>query len=630
MGDRLPNKISLSALAAVCPWNGGAARARVTQLLAWQQSRFPSVESIWHETPAALGVTRRIAPDGRPDGRDDYAQIATACLVFDGFLDDRESIAGALGANACGQDDHAALALAAYARWGVAGFGRMSGDFALVLWDRRQRALVAARDLFGQRPLYYRADAGAIAIASEAQALVRWSPVAINEGMVAEYLASRTASASETLYQNIHRVPPGHALVARDGTLRVVSFATLDAPAVLSSSHPHEHAEEFRALLKRAVMDRLHPAGSLGVLLSGGMDSSSILATIREAERGAQPAPALACTLGFEGDAYDESPFAREVVARLGGPAIEMGPATDYDFAAEIADTLLPPTTPSAAVIAALRQAAADRGVRVMLTGVGADEWFGGTHWHYLDLLRRGRVVEAVRRRLAAGRSGQAVSLVSITRGFAWDATPAWMQRGVRRTLAPWLYPDWLDPRFVNRVDLAGRTRWRAAPDSGSLAQRGIWLDALSAVQIEQSEEQTRFAARFGQQDRQPFLDRRLVRFALALPEAERSGQGVTKIVERRAFGGVLPESVIRRTSFFDYSFYVADAVARFAAAGVFRQSRLAARGWIREQVLLSTIDRTLSAYRAQGRTQAASVAAVWPVLALELWYRGVEQHLSN
>jgi asparagine synthase (glutamine-hydrolysing) len=621
----------LSSLAAVYPWNGGAAGPLLEQLLASQRSRFSPDVAIWREPPAALGITRRTEPATTPDTADDYAEIDPACLVFDGFLDDRESIAGALGADRGGaRGNDAALALEAYERWGVAGLGRLTGDFALVVWDRRQRALIAARDLFGQRPLYYRVDAHAIAMATEAQALVRLSPVAINEGMVAEFLSSRTASASETLYQNIHRVPPGHALLARDGVPNIVNLGVLDAPIERGSLRPAEYADEFRALLRSAVRDRLDPKHGVGVLLSGGVDSSSILATIREAEGVSPMTPVLACTLGCEGDAYDESRFAREVVARVGGPAIVIGPTTDYDFAAEVAETLLPPPTPAAAVIAALRMAASERGVRVMLTGVGADEWFGGTYWHYLDLLRRGRVIEAARRRFEARRHGQSVSAVRIARGFAWDAAPAWMQRWTRRALAPWLYPAWLDAGFVKRVDLAARTRWRPTPESGSLAQRSMWLDALSAVQIEQSEEQARFAARFGQEDRQPFFDRRLVRFALALPEAERSAPGVTKIVERRAFRELLPESVIGRTSFFDYSFYTADAVARFAATGLFRESQLVKRGWIREQVLISTVDRTLSAYHVRGRTAAADAAALWRIAALELWYRGVERHFSR
>jgi asparagine synthase (glutamine-hydrolysing) len=620
----------LTAIAAVLPWNGRAAAPLVETLLSWQQRRVPSGARVFDEQPAALGSACPLAAAGTPESARAYADIEPACLVFDGCLDDRESLVSALGTDRGGAAaSDAALALAAFDRWGIAGLERLTGDFALVLWDRRARTLVAARDLFGQRPLYYRLVEHAIAIASEVQALVRMSPVAVNEGMVAEFLSARTTSASETLYRDIHRVPPGHALAARDGGLTIVKLGGLEAPAELLRG-ADECANQFRELLRSAVRDRLRPADGIGVLLSGGMDSSSILATIREAEGGAAATPALACTLGSGGDPYDESPFAREVTARLGGPAIVIEPTPDYDFAAEVAETLLPPTNPAAALIAPLRHAASESGVRVMLTGVGADEWFGGTCWHYFDLLRRGRFIEAARRRLEAWRHAQPVGLVTIARAVAWDATPPSMQRRIRRALAPWLYPAWLDGGFVERVGLAARPRWKPAPEAATLAQRSMWRDALSAVQIEQSEEQARFAARFGQEDRQPYCDRRLVRFALSLPETERSARGVTKIVQRRAFADRLPESVIRRTSFFDCSFYEADAVARFAGAGLFRQSRLAARGWIREPALLSASDRALNAYRAYGRQHAGEAAALWSVVALELWYRGVEHNLSN
>ena len=163
----------------------------------------------------ALGAATVDEP-GCADEADLLAHDAHATLVFDGNLDDRASLARVLDIDVQSADaSDARLALAAYGRWGVDGLARLAGDFAIIIWDSRERVLIASRDLFAQRPLYYRIRDGAIWMTSEIQALVRAAPARVNEGMVAELLARRIGSVTETLYQDIFRVMPGHAVLFR-------------------------------------------------------------------------------------------------------------------------------------------------------------------------------------------------------------------------------------------------------------------------------------------------------------------------------------------------------------------------------------------------------------------------------
>jgi asparagine synthase (glutamine-hydrolysing) len=618
----------LNALTAVINWQGGPAGRSFERLVALQLRGRHRREMRVGQDSGAVGAATVEEP-GCPEEGELLAHHAQVTLVFDGCLDDRAALAGALGVDVRSSSaTDAGLALTSYQRWGLDGLGRLAGDFAIIIWDSRERLLIASRDLFAQRPLYYRVRGADIWIASEIQALVRAAPARANEGMVAEVLSGRIGSVTETLYEDIFRVTPGHAMLFRTSGMTSVAVQNIESLGECRYATPAEAREDLRGVLTEAVTDRLRGPRRVGVLLSGGIDSAAVLAFARQHTASPPHACVEAYTLSFAGTPFDESHYAAEVARHVGVRSITVDSSlATYDFAGEATDTLHPPTVPSAAAIAGLRQTAADGGIRVMLSGVGGDEWFGGSYWHYADLIRSGDVAGCVARWRGDRQSSDFVGLPALARGILWDAMPTGLQRGVRRALSAQLRPSWLDGAFARRVGLADRPRWRPPIAVETMANRDLLAGALGPAAIHAYEEQSRFAARFNLEDRQPFFDRRLVRCALSVPEEWRAPAARPKAILRDAVAPLLPPTLVERAWYHDYSHLVVDALRDIDGGSLFDTSRLAARGWIDAPLLKRHLAEALAVDQVNGSGRAA---AFWPVVAMELWYRAAEPSLAQ
>src|SRR5262249_38929063 len=197
-------------------------------------------------------------------------------IVMDGRLDARDDLARALNIGRSAEVGDCALVAAAYARWGLDCFARLIGDFAIVLWDSRLRRAIAARDVFGVRPLYYRHTPSECFLASELSALTgKDRRIRPNEGMVGECLARVVTSRSDTLATGIHRVPPGHVMVFERGRLRLSSYWDPSHVPELRYRTTREYADHLRDLVVASVQARLRTTGAAGVMVSGGVDLSS-------------------------------------------------------------------------------------------------------------------------------------------------------------------------------------------------------------------------------------------------------------------------------------------------------------------------------------------------------------------
>ena len=528
--------MSTIAICGVCgqePADDGGMAAMLAALTGRGAGR-----AAWTDGATALGVRSR-AP--RPAvAVDPSAGLAAAADVR---LDDRGALCDALDVP---RPDRAALGdadlvLRAYARWGSGCPARLLGDYAFAVWDARTRTLFCARDPAGVRPFYYARTGRGFVFASAVEAVLAAPgvPGDLDETAVATALTHvGLYTTTRTFFRAVRKLPPGHACTVRDGEMRAERhWRPEDAPRARPASDD-AHAEEMLELYGRAVADRLRgePAG---VHLSGGLDSSSVavMAARELRRRGQAPPPAFSWLPPPGGQPLPErhAPEYRRIDAvcvQEGLQVLHQAPDSAVMLDLWRRDGAYPGVhvDPAEEVV---QRRAAQRGVRVLLSGLGGDEGvsFFGLGWRQ-QLLLTGRW-----RRLSADVRAAGGRPVRAMAGLALNiAHPRFAYRLHRWRLgeAP-LHRHWfVDPAFARRVRPAAE--WIPRPISLRRAQASLLRSGNLSVRIEG------WGATGARRDieyRYPLLDRRLLEFALGLPPEQFCRRGQRRWLMRHAFGGM-------------------------------------------------------------------------------------------
>ena len=555
---------------------------------------------------------------------DDGVRVA----VIDGTLYYRDALRRAIGTASgsrppeLGGDSTGHLLLGAYRAWGSDCARHLEGDFAFALWDREAQLLTCARDLFGGRSLFYGRDGDRVVVASLASTVARRTSHrgAVDVVAVGESLAGLFNVGHDTAYLGVAVVPAGHTLtVSRGGAVSVRPH--WDAPAPGQASSFEEGAEELRALLADAVDQRL-PTGTSALWLSGGWDSSAILAcatgVVRQRPAGRTLLPV---SMSYPvGDVGREDEAIQSVAHHLGASVSWVRssdvPLLPADLGADAAQRDLPFEHAFESWSRAMIGRSRELGARVMITGTGGDELFAGTNLFLADLFRTASIGELalewyrIRGRTLQGFRERVVQPALAPRGG--EAQPGPFEQHI----LPWLRED-----FVRRHEL--RERERAAAPYGREATLSrteqVWgITAPMFVRIRS----TLFSAqlRAGAIVRSPFFDTRLVRFALSRPRHERVTARETKRLLRRAMKGLLPDDFLapraRRTGV--TTGYVRDQLrgpARPALDALFGNLALAELGLIDAAKLRADWQQFL-------RTGDGLGVRFYEVAQTELWVR--------
>lgn len=588
--------------------------------------RGPDGSRTWIAGPAGLA---HLAFDSIPEDRASSQPLLSAdgalTVVLDGRIDNRRELISALGLPPRVSD--AGIVCEAYAAWGSRTPARLLGDFAFVIWDARRRELFCARDAMGVRPLYYFADARRFICASDVGQILAAPgvPCAINEGMLGEYLADAVTSRVETVYAGILRVRPGAMMRVRAGHVRQEPFWRADQARDVRHTRDAQYAAHFRELFVDAVRCRLRSTRRVGILLSGGIDSAAVAVT---AAAVADPdMPLRAFSLSFADPEADERQYARDVANRAriplevtGGrdPGLRPGPEMSRD------------------VHDWLRDIPADRwkrrirshGVGVVLTGHGGDTGFYGSHYVYADLLRRGRLVAALRQWRMNRRDEEfGATAADFFSAGVWPLLPRVARLALRplaRSVAgTQVIPSWIDPRYARRIDLADRLRPRSERRRGQRASRDDVRCAYDAGWMAiYRENEERESLEAGLEERHPFLDRRIVEFALGIPDYQRRRGTVTRYVVRQALSDLLPPSVRQRRGAADGSARVARAIEALGGAALFDDLVLARRGLLQQRAVSAMYRRLRRRLDGGDVAYNADAYALWIIGGTELWYR--------
>jgi asparagine synthase (glutamine-hydrolysing) len=421
---------------------------------------------------------------------------------------------------------------------------RLHGMFALALWDAGRERLVLARDRLGKKPLLWtRLPDGTLAFASELKALLRLPHVSreIDLDAIDAYLALQYVPGNQTALRGIHKLAPGHVLVAEGETERIERYWQSE-PAE-TSTHEEEWLERVRATVGAAVRERLVADVPLGALLSGGIDSSIVVALMAQASS----QPVRTFTVGFPDARYDERAYARAVASRYGTVHEEVEIEEDIaSMLPRLAATFDEPLGDEAAFPTFLIAEQTRRHVTVALAGDGGDEAFAGYERYIAHRLAEripgqlARGSAAALRLLPAARREPRSSLFRAARFLDVASAPA----GERYARLMEVFPVelrrelWSDARQAQQV--------RLEPSRPGVAGLQL-LDIETYLPGDLLLKADLASMAHSLELRSPFLDHEVVALGLALPDSLKTHGREGKVALRRAFAADLPPEVARR-----------------------------------------------------------------------------------
>jgi asparagine synthase (glutamine-hydrolysing) len=545
--------------------------------------RGPDDKGTWVDERVGLGLGHRRLSilDLSPAG---HQPMVSHCgryvITFNGetynYLDLRRELESSGAVRTWRGSSDTEVILAAIARWGIGStLERITGMFALAVWDRAESTLHIARDRLGEKPLYYGWLAGRFVFASELKALrahPQWQGE-IDRGALSLFLRHGYVPAPYSIYQGVQKLVPGTYLsVHPDGTTRQTTYWSAREIAEEGAANPFEGSdaeavEALERLLSRAVGRQMVADVPLGAFLSGGVDSSTVVALMQAQSR----LPVKTFTIGFREESHNEAEHAKAVARHLGTEHTEL-----YVTAAEARSTVprLPelydePFSDASQIPTFLVAQLARRKVTVSLSGDGGDELFGGYNRYFIGrgVWNRLGWLPPAFRRAAAG----AITTASPAR---WDsllaplallspdhlryANPGEKLHKLASVLAAG-HPDdiyrgltsqWEDPSTVvlfgsePATMMTDRSRWANLSD---FTQRMMFLDLVGYLPDDILVKVDRAAMAVSLETRVPLLDPEVVRFAWRVPLSMKLRDGQGKWLLRQVLYKFVPRELIER-----------------------------------------------------------------------------------
>jgi asparagine synthase (glutamine-hydrolysing) len=583
--------------------------------------RGPDDEGYFRDARALLGMRRLSIIDLAGGHQPMSADAGRIQVVFNGEIYNYRELRAEL--QALGREFHSVsdseVVAQAFAQWGEACFARLDGMFAIAVWDRRSHTLVLARDRFGEKPLFYAHDDTRLLFASELKSLIEVPGFRrdLDTGALHSYVRYGYVPTPASIFAHVRKLPPGHYLRYADGECRIEQYYTLDFSAKHGIAGA-EAEERLAQLLDRAVHSRMVADVPFGAFLSGGLDSSVVVAlmTQHSSQR------VRTYSIGFKEAAYNELSDARRVAEHLGTEHHELVVEPDaVSLLEQLVWHLDEPFADSSAVPTFLVSQLARTQVTMVLTGDAGDETFAG-YDRYLKFLKLQRL----------GLLKQPTALAARIAGAIAGGTRGYRLRGIAGRLAQPFPDSYLSGVAVSRPEVvrellgdAVRGAWNdplhaiAAHSTarGSMLDRIVELDFASYLPDDILVKIDRMAMANSLEGRVPFLDPNVVEFAIGLSDTQRVHGGRGKHLLRRVAARWLPEDVLAKPK---QGFAIPlgqwfRGPLRELAEDVLSSRAFRERGLIAPAAARACLDDHLAGRGDRGES-------LWLILSLELWAR--------
>lgn len=591
--------------------------------------RGPDDEGVFVEGRVGLGHTRLSIIDLSPGGHQPmFDALQETVIVFNGEIYNYRELQQELieeGATFRSHSDTEVI-LYLYRKYGPDCPKYLRGMFAFAIWDRKKRCLFAARDHIGIKPFYYYLDERRLAFASEIKAILQIPNLDLELSLtaIATYFTYGHSFAPQTIYRKIQKLPPGHWLKVEGTEVTLRRYWDIPQQVTHREGDLARHVEELRGILRDAVRCHLIADVAVGVFLSGGVDSSLIAALAAQQE--SKPIPTF--SVGFDvGGYYSELEDARQVAAAIGSDHHELI-VKSFDVPALLEKMVWhydEPFADAACMPTYLISEFARRNVKVILSGEGGDEVFGGYRRYITQILSDYYL-----------RFAWLVRRDSLLRGIIESRKGL---RRVKKVIESVDYPDgderyahWLAvftpslreecfagalQTFERAYDAAEIYR-RCLTDGGSDSlNRILYADMKTWLPDTYLEKVDKATMAVGLEARVPLLDQPVVEYAFSLPGACKISRFRKKYILRAAASGLVPQQILNKPK---HGFAVPlDEWFRGPLAAYPREilldGRLESRGYFRR----AAIERLLESHRKRENDYGTHI---WQLLNFELWHR--------
>jgi asparagine synthase (glutamine-hydrolysing) len=603
--------------------------ARMTGVM---RHRGPDAEGFHIGPGIGLGHRRLSIIDLTTGDQPMYNETGSIAIVFNGEVYNFRALAQELAArgHVLATRSDTETIVHAYEEYGLDFVSHLRGMFAFALWDEPNRRLVLGRDRAGKKPLYYHVDDERLLFASEIKGVLQDPSLKrrVRSEALSDYFSFGAIPAPQTIFQDVYQIPPAHLLVWERGRVRLREYWDVVLKPT-GSGRPGEALEEFSALFDEAVRLRMVADVPLGAFLSGGVDSSAVVAAMaRESNR-----PVVTTSVGFAEETHSELEHARVVAAAVGSEhhellvrpnAVEDLPRLVWHFDQPFADSSSLPTYYVAR--------AAREHVTVALSGDGGDEIFAGYQRRYgihrLESRLRRLLPTAVRRRVLAplARIYPRSDLIprplrfklllsnlgeSFERAYFNDMSLFLDEEKRALCSAEFLHQvgDY-DPfhQFAQHFD---RVR-----DADPLS-RVLYVDFKTWLANDILVKVDRMSMACSLEVRAPLLDHKVIEFAARLPASLKFRGAVSKYLLKRHVAGRLPQLAVNRPK---QGFELPQAAwlrgeLKEVASDLLFSRQAAHRGYVRAE----EVKRIWQAHQRGARNHAAQI---WALMVLELWNR--------
>lgn len=515
-----------------------------------------------------------------------------------------------------------------YEEYDVECIEKLHGMFALALWDADRRRLIAARDRLGKKPFYYASTTQGIVFASSLEALLKDDEVSREPNFFAidQFLDRQYIPSPLTAFRSIRKLEPGYVLICEPGGRCKTRRFWAATPRPISQGSEQELQEELVRLTREAVKRRMISDVPFGALLSGGIDSGTIVALMAQESS----SPIKTFSIGLEQTDMDELPYARLVAKRYGTDHTELVLTPDVaDILPKLIRYYGEPFADSSAVPTYYVSKLARQFVTVALSGDGGDECFGGyTHygqtlaWQQLDIIPhflRGAVLKPVEGVLSslpftdmASRCGRACMMARNELPGRYMTQTAIFKPQEKQAI--------LTSRFRALIndskngDIGPTLPWRTTDDSLDWMIRHdlrFYLPDCLMVKVDVA------AMANSLEVRSPLLDHHLIEFALGIPARFKRSAGQGKMIMRKAFANLLPREILTRpkTGFGIplQKWLQVDLAAMMK--DVLLDGRASRRGLLDQRF----VQQMVHSHLAGGRDWSTRL---WAIMVLELWFR--------